>query len=144
MNAGLIFLCHASEDKPSVEPIQLALVSAGHHVFYDERSLPPASDYNGRILNAIIESDLFIFILSEHSLRSGKYTLSELEFAKQKWTSPVNRVLTVNLYNHPIKEAPAYLTATTILTIKGNAAVEGKRSRPKQGLAGHFPMGDGY
>ena len=119
-----IFLCHASEDKPSVEPIQLALESAGHQVFYDERSLPPAGDYHGRIAQAISESELFIFILSEHSIRPGKYTLSELELAKQQWPSPVNSVLTVNLHNISIHPAPAYLTATTILNIKGSPAAE--------------------
>ena len=119
-----IFICHASEDKPSVEPIHLALAAAGYRVFYDESSLPAGGDFHGRILDAINESDLFLFMLSENSIRSGKYTLSELEFAKQKWTSPVNKVLTVDLYNIPTHQVPAYLTATTILTIKGNPAAE--------------------
>lgn len=43
------FLCHASENKSLVEPIQLAHLGTGYEVFYDEHSLPPDGDYQVRI-----------------------------------------------------------------------------------------------
>ena len=123
-----IFLCHASEDKPIAEPIQLALSSAGHAVFYDENSLPPGGDYHERIYRAIEQCDLFIFLISRASIEQGKYTLTELKFAREKWSSPVNRVLPVNLEDISTREIPHYLTAATILSIKGNSAAEVRAS----------------
>jgi TIR domain len=123
-----IFLCHASEDNRHAEPIQLALSSAGHEVFYDENSLPPGGDYHERIYQAIKQCDLFVFLVSRASIDQGKYTVTELKFAREKWPSPVNRVLPVSLENIPIGEIPPYLTAATILTIKGNPAAEVRAS----------------
>lgn len=119
-----IFLCHASEDKPIAETIQLALVNAGHIVFFDEHSLPPGGDYHERIEKAIRESDLFVFLISTNSLKPGKYTLSELSLARELWPSPIGRVLPVNLHNLPSSEIPPYLSSVTLLTIKGNPASE--------------------
>jgi hypothetical protein len=119
-----VFLCHASEDKPLAEPIQLALANAGYEVFYDERSLPPGGDYHDRIRQAINKCDLFIFLISKASISSGKYTLTELGFAREKWPSPVNRALAVLLEDIPVAEIPSYLSSTTILSAKGNVAAE--------------------
>lgn len=119
-----IFLCHASEDKPTVEPIQLALAGAGHRVFFDEQSLPPGGDYHQRIRNAIATCDLFVFIGSEASLKPGKFTLSELKFARERWPSPVNHVLPVVLGDVEPRHLPPYLQATTVLSVDGNAAAE--------------------
>ena len=107
-----VFLCHASEDKTAAERIQLALASAGYKVFFDE-SLPPGGDYHARIREAIRECDIFIFLISTSSVAQGKFTLTELKFARERWPSPVGRVLPVNLDNLSTTEIPAYLTATT-------------------------------
>lgn len=123
-----IFLCHASDDKPIAEPIQLALSSAGYEVFYDENSLPPGGDYHDRIYRAIMKCDLFIFLISEASIAPGRYTLTELAFARRKWPSPVNRVLPVNLESIPTRDIPHYLTAVTILSVKGSPAAEVRQS----------------
>lgn len=119
-----LFLCHASEDKPKVEPIHLALVKAGHSVFYDDRSLHPGGDYQQRIYEAIEECVLFIFIASKASLRPGKFTLSELDLAQRRWPDPTNRVLPVVIEQLDLSELPSYLTAVTVLQVRGNAAVE--------------------
>ena len=112
-----VFLCHASEDKRLVEPIQLALASAGYEVFYDESSLPPGGDYHARIRDAIQQCDVFVFIASPASLTSGKFALTELKFARERWASPVNRVLPVAI-DEGLKprDLPPYLQAATILT----------------------------
>lgn len=119
-----IFICHASEDKPTAEPIQLALAGAGYDVFYDESSLPPGGDYHDRIHKAILRCDVFVFLISKESISHGKYTLAELKFAREKWPSPVGRVLPVVLQSVPTQDIPPYLAATTILTVHGNAAAE--------------------
>lgn len=119
-----LFLCHASEDKPKVEPIHLALVKAGHSVFYDDRSLHPGADYQQHIYEAIEECAVFIFIASKASLRPGKFTLSELDIAQSRWPDPTNRVLPVVIEPLDLSELPSYLAAVTVLQIRGNAAVE--------------------
>lgn len=119
-----VFLCHASEDKPLVEPMQLALASAGCEVFYDQESLPPGGDYQARIREAIQRCDLFVFVASPASIKPGKFTLTELKFARERWPSPVKRVLPVAVGGLKLNELPSYLQAATVLTVSGNAAAE--------------------
>lgn len=83
-----LFLSYASPDKADAEAIQLALLGAGHQVFFDRSSLPPGSDYNSRIREAIDESEAFIFLISPNSVQGGRYLQSELKFAKKKWPEP--------------------------------------------------------
>jgi formylglycine-generating enzyme required for sulfatase activity len=119
-----VFLCHASEDKHVVEPMQLALASAGYKVFYDELSLPPGGDYHARIRLAIRQCDIFVFIGSKSSIAAGKYTLTELKFARERWASPVKHVLPVSIGGTSPSDFPAYLQAATVLVASGNAAAE--------------------
>ena len=126
-----VFLCHASEDKTAAERIQLALASAGYKIFFDEESLPPGGDYDARIRQAIRDCDIFIFLISASSVAQGKFTLTELKFARDRWPSPVGRVLPVNLHSLPTTEIPAYLTATTMLSVAGNLASEVRAATEK-------------
>lgn len=119
-----IFLCHASEDKSIAEPVQLALVSAGHEVFYDEHSLPPGGDYHNRIHSAIEKCDLFVFVASPASITPGRFTLSELSFARKRWPSPVGPVLPVAIEGLEPQHLPAYLQAATVLVPPGNVPTE--------------------
>jgi hypothetical protein len=119
-----VFLCHASEDKPLVEPIQIALANAGCKVFYDEQSLPAGGDYQARIREAIQRCDMFVFVASPASIAPGKFSLTELKFARERWPGPVNRVLSVVLAGLKPNELPAYLKSTTVLSVSGNAAAE--------------------
>jgi tetratricopeptide (TPR) repeat protein len=119
-----IFLCHASEDKAIVEPIQLALASAGYEVFYDEQSLPPGGDYQARIRAAVNNCHLFVFIASSASIVAGKFTLTELKFARERWPSPIDRVLPVAIDGLKPPDLPNYLQAATVLTVSGSVAAE--------------------
>jgi len=119
-----IFICHASEDASLAESIQLSLLNDQHAVFFDERSLPAGVDYNARIMAAIESCDLFIFLVSQHSIAHGRYTLSELRFAQERWPNPKGFVLTVNVDDTPMQNIPNYLKATTILNIAGDTAAE--------------------
>jgi hypothetical protein len=119
-----IFLSHASEDRSLAREIQLALLGSGHQVFFDEESLPAGGDYHTRIRGEVNGSDLFIFLISPHSLSSGKYTLSELKYAQRKWPHPREHVLPVMIKSVPLEQINEYLKAVTILEPVGNIAAE--------------------
>jgi len=79
-----IFLSHASEDKSAAESIAFSLRSRGHKVFLDRDDLPPGQSYDQQIERAVKESDILIFLVSPSSVTSGRYTLTELAFARRK------------------------------------------------------------
>jgi hypothetical protein len=101
------FVCYASEDRDVAERVQLALLGAKFTVFFDAQSLPPSGDYQLLLQKEIDSSDLFVFLISRHSVERGKCTLTELEFARKKWPHPANHVLAVNLYDLLCLRAPA-------------------------------------
>ena len=72
-----IFLSYASEDRPHAEEIQLALAGAGHEVFFDRESLPAGGDYHTRIKASVDAAELFVFLISPHSVAPGGYALTE-------------------------------------------------------------------
>ncbi|MGD9828161.1 MAG: toll/interleukin-1 receptor domain-containing protein [Hyphomicrobiaceae bacterium] len=120
-----IFLSYSSEYRALAESIAQSLKNDGHQVFFDKDSLPPGGDYNERIRKAIRSSDRFLFLASRSALESGKYTLTELDFARQRWPSPVGRVLPVLVDPELKPEAlPAYLASVHALSIAGNAPAE--------------------
>jgi hypothetical protein len=50
--------------------------------------LPAGESYNDRIRAAIGESDLFLFLISPEAVAPGRYTLAELDFARERWPHP--------------------------------------------------------
>jgi hypothetical protein len=54
----------------------------------------------------------------------GRYTLTELGFARRKWPTPTGRVLPVMVRKTPLDHIPPYLKALTILESAGNIAAE--------------------
>jgi TIR domain-containing protein len=119
-----VFLCYASEDRETAERVQLALLSAGFDVFFDAQSLPAGGDYQARIKAAIDQCDVFVFLITENSIAKGKFTRTELQLARNKWSFPAGHVLGVNLSEIPAKSLPAYLQATTLLDVAGDPAAE--------------------
>jgi hypothetical protein len=87
-------------------------------------TLPPAESFDARVERAIGDSDVFIFLISPQSVTRGRYTLTEVAFAKRKWPNPNARVLPVMLLPTPLDAVPNYLKAVTILEPEGNAAAE--------------------
>jgi hypothetical protein len=119
-----IFLSHASEDQSLAREIRLALLGSGHHVFFDEESLPAGGDFHARIRAEVNGSDLFIFLISPHSLSPGKYTLTELKYAQKKWPHPGDHVLPVMIESVPLEHIHEYLKAVTILEPAGSIPAE--------------------
>lgn len=119
-----IFLSYASEDRSLAEEIQLALLGAGHVVFFDKASLPAGGDYHSRIEAAVKRCDLFIFLISPNSVASGSYALTELKFARLRWHHPKERVLPVRLHGTAWEAIPPYLKSVTVLEPEGNVPAE--------------------
>jgi hypothetical protein len=119
-----IFLAHASEDKGNADSIAFSLRSRGYKVFLDRDDLPAGKSYDQQIGQAVQASDIFIFLISPDSVAEGRYTLTELTFARRKWNTPNGRVLPVMVRKTPLEQVPAYLKAVTILEPLGNITAE--------------------
>ena len=119
-----IFLSYSSPQSEAAARIELSLEGEGHSVFRDRSDLPPGESFDSRIRAAIEESDLFIFLISRESVSQGRYTLTELKFAEQKWKNPSGHVLPVLMDPVPMEAIPEFLRAVTMLQPKGDVVAE--------------------
>jgi hypothetical protein len=119
-----IFLSYASEDRELADQIHLALIGAGHLVFFDRDSLPPGGDYHAKIRAAVERSDIFVFLITGNSVASGSYALTELKYARSKWPHPKGRVLPVRAGTVAWAMIPPYLKAVTVMEPEGNMPAE--------------------
>ncbi len=119
-----IFLSHASEQKSLAEAVAFSLRNRGYKVFLDRDDLPPGKDYDHQIKRAVEASDLMVFLISPHSVAKGRYTLTELAYARRKWGKPHGRILPVMAAPTGMSEVPQFLKAVTILEPAGNIAAE--------------------
>ena len=119
-----IFLSYASEDRDIAEPIAFSLRARGHNVFFDRDDLPPGGEYDMRIESAVERSALFVFLISPSSIAKGKFTLTELEFARRKWRNADGHILPVMAKPVPFDEVPNLLKSVTVLEPQGNMAAE--------------------
>ena len=141
-----IFLTFASEQQDVADSILLALRNRGHEVFFSHDDLPPGESFDGRIQKAIARSDLLVFLVSPESVMKGRYTLTELAFARDQWPSPRGRVLPVLVGPTGMASVPNYLKAVTVLEPAGNiaaetaAAVDRLRDRSRSRSIGMFAL----
>ena len=119
-----VFISFASEQRETAELTAMALRDRGHSVFFSKDTLPAAQSFDVRIEQAIKSSDLFVFLISPESVTRGKYTLTELAFAREKWANPAGHVLPVMIAPTPIAAIPVYLRAISIFEPEGNLAAE--------------------
>jgi len=117
-----IFLSYASEQIEIARSIDLALKAEGHSTFFDRASLPAGEAYNRRIRDAVEDCDLFLFLLSPEAVGSGRYPITEMEFAQSKWPSPARRLLPVMVAPTEMNAIPPYLKAVGILRPTGDIA----------------------
>jgi hypothetical protein len=115
-----VFLSYASEQAEIARAIEIALRGEGHVVFLDRSSLVSGETYNDRIREALAGSDLFVFLISPEAVAKGRYTLTELEFAEERWPHPGRRVLPVIVSPTALAAIPVYLRSVTILDPAGN------------------------
>jgi hypothetical protein len=119
-----IFLSYASDDRASAEAIAVRLELENHNVFFDRDDLGSGSGYDQKIREEVESCDLFIFVVSPESVASGRYTLTELKFARQKWRNLGDHVLPVMARTTKIDNIPAALSALDILVAEGNLPAE--------------------
>jgi hypothetical protein len=75
-----VFISYAHEDGPVIDIIRSHLTAAGYDVWVDRELIAGGESWRTRIVEAIESSDVFLLILSPHSVRS-KYVLQELNIA---------------------------------------------------------------
>jgi hypothetical protein len=128
-----IFIAHADEQTSLARSLNEKLRARGAKVFFDKEqdSLPAGDDFDTRIRRAIAASDVFVFLVSAESVTPGKYTLTELEYARKRWPNPAGHVLPVSVRPErggasvQLALVPPYLKeVVTILQPHGNFATE--------------------
>lgn len=119
-----IFISYASENHSTAEDIATSLRNREHTVFLDQDDLPAGSTYEDRIEAAIQDASIFVFLISEHSISEGRYTLTELLIAKKKWPMAEGRLLPVLLDATPTADIPSYARSVSFLKPKGNVPAE--------------------
>jgi TIR domain len=93
-------------------------------VFFDRDDLPPGGEYDIQIEKAVERSALFIFLITPSSVEKGRFTLTELEFARRKWREADRHVLPVLARATPKESIPKFLLSVTMLEPVGNTAAE--------------------
>jgi hypothetical protein len=105
---GPIFLCHSSEDKPTVAKLHAALSRAGLRPWLDARDIPPASDWDRQIRSALRISSVVVACMSGRMLSKGGYVQRELEMARKLASQPTEsspRLIIAKLDNCDIPAA---------------------------------------
>ena len=119
-----VFLSYAGEDRLTAERIAHSIRARKHDVFFDKHDLPPGTTYEDKIEAAVNGSDVFVFLISPHSVEPGSFTLTELDMAQRKWKRPNGRVLPVMIAPVPFELIPAYGKAVTVFEPVGDVAAE--------------------
>ena len=79
-----VFLCHASQDKPSVRELAQRLFAEGWiDPWLDEKKLLPGQDWRLKIEEAVETSDIVIICLSSNSVSKEGFIQKELRYARE-------------------------------------------------------------
>ena len=91
----LVFLCHANEDKETVEAIDERLWQDGFVTWFSEKDLLPGDDWKAKINEAIEVSDRVLVFVSRHSISKTSYVQREIRYAleQQKLRPPGERYI---------------------------------------------------
>lgn len=120
----IIFITYASEDHAAADELAVRLRTERHKVFLDRDVLPRGENYDARIRAAIADCELYVFLVSPHSATAGRYTQSELGFARECYPNPRGRVLPVMIADTPFADIAPYLKAVTVLQPRGDWIAE--------------------
>jgi len=101
-----LFLSYASEDRAIAERLAAVLRDQGHRVFFDRERLQSGEGFDRRIQREIAVSSAFIFLISPNSIRPGRYSLTELDFARKRSPNPSRRILPALVAPTPMADIP--------------------------------------
>jgi len=83
-----IFLSFPSELESAAEEVAQSLRNRDYDVFFSHDDLPPGDSFDARVEAAISKSDFMVYLISPESVTKGRYTLTEMGFARTKWPNP--------------------------------------------------------
>jgi len=124
MDRMKVFLSYSSADRDVASRLANALENAGDDVFFDRSSLPVGKPYDVRIMEAVQNCDLFLFLTTPAAVSSGSYALAELSFAQQAADIKDLKILPVMLRATAFDSMPPYLRGITILQPTGDVVAE--------------------
>lgn len=128
-----VFISYAREDFKLAESIAAKLQVSGYSVFYDRSKIAPGQDPDLLIEEAINRCVLFVFLATSNSIAAGRYTLTELLIAKERWPAITANVLGVIVDSAIERDVPPYLTAASApLRPQGDVATEVRREALKR------------
>lgn len=81
------FVSHAVADEPQLQPVLDGVRRAGAELFLCADSIELGTDWRARIEHALASSERFVFVVSEHSVRST-YCAFEAGFALARGRTP--------------------------------------------------------
>jgi len=76
-----VFLCHGSEDKPTVRTLYSDLLTCGVEPWLDEKNLLPGQDRKYEIPKAVRDSNIIIVCLSRTSVSKTGFVEKEIKYA---------------------------------------------------------------
>lgn len=119
-----VFLSYASEQHRDVAAVAVSLRARGYAPFFDRASVLGGESPEAACRAGVETCDLFVFFVSPNSVARGSYTLTELEWAKQRWPDPVGHVMPVLAEDTDLSTVDPYLTQLlNIAHIRGNFAI---------------------
>lgn len=77
----MVFICHASEDKPAARHLHARLKADGFQPWLDEVDLFPGQDWQLEIPRAVKRADAVLVCLSTHSISKTGYVQREIKVA---------------------------------------------------------------
>ncbi|NOT05935.1 MAG: SUMF1/EgtB/PvdO family nonheme iron enzyme [Anaerolineales bacterium] len=90
-----VFLCHASQDKPTVWKLYRYLKQRGVKPWLDQVDLLPGEDWEVEIPNALFSSDVILVCLSKNSVDKEGYVQKEISFALDKALEKPGRIFII-------------------------------------------------
>lgn len=115
-----VFISFASEDRRPADRLTTALRQEGMTVFNSNDGIGTSDDFDAKIHREISRCDLFVFLISEHSLSENRYTLTELQLARNRWPNPTGRVFPVRIASVAKDQLPGYLASVSIDDFRGD------------------------
>jgi hypothetical protein len=109
-DAPLVFLCHASEDKPFVQQVSDGLRANGIDTWFDRDDLAGGDDWDPKIRRVLDEVD-YVVVLQSASLRA-------------KEVSYVNREIDLALDRQQLYRAPRVFVIPAVIDSFDNALYE--------------------